>query len=49
MKQDVTLLNVVRIVREFMEHEAQTIEISKGKMLNDKDIDLSDKRALRTG
>jgi hypothetical protein len=49
MKQEIDLLKVIRIVRDFSRNEAQTIEISKGKMLNDQDAELGGERALRTG
>ncbi len=47
MKDTINLINVVHILREFMRNEAQTLEISKGKMLDDKVTQAEIERILR--
>lgn len=47
MKNSNNLVNVVHILREFMQNEAQTLEISKGKMLNDNISQTELERILR--
>ena len=49
MKSNIDLLNVVHILREFMQNEARTLEISQGKMLNDDLTPAELERILRTG
>ena len=49
MKDSKDIINVVRILRDFMQNEAQTLEISQGKMLDDREIEMQMKRILRTG
>lgn len=49
MKDSKTIVNVVRILRDFMQNEAQTLEISQGKMLDDREAQSYLERVLRTG
>lgn len=39
MKQTQTIVDVANIVRHFLQNEAKTLEISRGKMLKDEDFD----------
>ena len=47
MKNNNSIVDVVHIVREFMQNEAKTLEISKGKMLNDNITPTELERILR--
>ena len=49
MKNRNSIVNVVHIVNEFMRNEAKTLEISKGKMLNDNITPIELERILRVG
>ncbi|MDZ7849030.1 MAG: hypothetical protein U5L96_21195 [Owenweeksia sp.] len=42
-----SILNVALIVREFLQNEGRTLEISKGKMLNDDELEQLSKRYLK--
>ena len=49
MNDSKTIINVVRVLRDFMQNEAQTLEISQGKMLDDREAQMQLERILRTG
>ncbi len=49
MVESKTIIKVVHILRDFMRNEAQTLEISKGKMLDDREAQNHIERILRTG
>lgn len=49
MNDQNSIVNVIRIIRDFMQNEGQTLDISKGKMLNDREAQMQMERILRTG
>ena len=49
MKNSNSLINVTNIVREFLQNEAKTLEISRGKMLRDADPERDLHKYLRVG
>lgn len=49
MKHSISVINVACLVREFVQNEARTFEISKGKMLKDVDENLEFKKYLKVG
>ena len=49
MNNSQVVLDVALIVRDFLQHEARTLEISKGKMLDDQDMGDPLKTYLKVG
>jgi hypothetical protein len=49
MKHSQTVVDVANIVRHFLQNEAQTLKISKGKILKDKEFDHEVKKYLHVG
>lgn len=49
MKNSNSIINVTKIVREFLQNEAKTLEISRGKMLRDVDPEKDLHKYLKVG
>ena len=49
MKHSISVINVACLVRDFVQNEARTLEISKGKMLKDIDEEFEFKKYLKVG
>ena len=49
MKNSNSIINVTNIVREFLQNEAKTLEISRGKMLRDVDPEKDLHKYLKVG
>ncbi|WP_417610437.1 hypothetical protein [Owenweeksia hongkongensis] len=49
MKNSNSLINVTNIVRDFLQNEAKTLEISRGKMLRDEDLERDMHKYLKVG
>lgn len=49
MKNSNSIVNVAFILREFLQNEARTLEISRGKMLKDEDPEVALPKYLQVG
>lgn len=49
MKNSNSIINVTNIIREFLQNEAKTLEISRGKMLRDADPEKDFQKYLKVG
>ena len=49
MKNSKTIVDLAITVREFLQNEARTLEMSKGKMLKDSDSSLVVRQMLKAG
>ena len=49
MNNSNSIINVTNIVRSFLENEAKTLEISRGKMLRDEDPEKNMHKYLKVG
>lgn len=49
MKKKQSIVDVANIVRDFLQNEAQTLRISKGKILSDEEFDRIVPKYMRVG
>ncbi len=49
MLKSQSIVDVTNIVRHFLQNEAQTLKVSKGKILKDEEFDKVAKRYLKVG
>ena len=47
MKHSISVINVACIVRDFLANEAKTLNISKGKMLDDREVEQELEREIK--
>ena len=49
MKQSQSIVDVANIVRHFLQNEGQTLKISKGKILKDREFDQEVRKYMHVG